>query len=122
MNAPATIDDYIARFPQDVQAILRKIRATVAKAVPRAQEQISYRMPTFMCDGVVIHFAAFKQHIGVFPPVREAKLKKEVARYAGPKGNLQFPLTERMPYALLARIAKARASENAANATARKRK
>lgn len=110
----ATIDDYIATFPPDVQALLQKIRATIAKAVPKAREKISYRIPAFALDGDVIYFAAFKKHIGLYPPVRDAKLKKEVARYAGPKGNLQFPLAQRIPYALIGRIAKARAQENAA--------
>lgn len=114
-GAPATtIDDYIATFPPDVQAILQKIRATIARAVPKAQEKISYRIPAFALDGDVVYFAAFKKHIGLYPPVRDAKLKKEVARYAGPKGNLQFPLAERIPYALISRVAKARAKENAA--------
>lgn len=118
-NAPTTIDEYIATFPPDVRAILQKIRATVAKAVPKARERISYRIPAFALDGDVIYFAAFKKHIGVYPPVRDPKLKKEVARYAGPKGNLQFPLTERIPYALIGRIAKAGARENAARAKAK---
>jgi uncharacterized protein YdhG (YjbR/CyaY superfamily) len=121
-STPATIDEYIATFSPDVQTILQKIRATVAKAVPKAQEKISYRIPAFELDGVVIYFAAFKKHIGVFPPVRDAKLKKDVARYAGPKGNLQFPLNERIPYALIGRIAKAHAKENAARVIARKKK
>ena len=125
MNASTTatsLDEYIATFPPDVQAILQKIRTTVAKAIPKAQERISYRIPAFALDGDVIYFAAFKKHIGVFPPVRDAKLRKEVARYAGPKGNLQFPLTERLPYALIGRIAKARAKENAARAAVRRKK
>jgi len=122
MTTPATIDDYIATFPPDVQEILQKIRATIAKAVPRAQEKISYRIPAFALSGDVIYFAAFKKHIGVYPPVRDAKLKKEVARYAGPKGNLQFPLAERIPYALIGRLAKARAKENAARAGTKKAK
>ena len=117
-----TIDDYIAGFPPDVQAILQKIRTTVAKAVPRATERISYRIPAFALDGDVIYFAAFKKHIGLYPPVRDPKLKKEIARYAGPKGNLQFPLTERIPYGLIGRIAKARARENAALAAAKRKK
>jgi uncharacterized protein YdhG (YjbR/CyaY superfamily) len=117
-----SVDEYIATFPPDVQAILQKIRTTVAKAIPKAQERISYRIPAFALDGDVIYFAAFKKHIGVFPPVRDAKLRKEVARYAGPKGNLQFPLTERIPYALIGRIAKARAKENAARAAVRRKK
>jgi uncharacterized protein YdhG (YjbR/CyaY superfamily) len=116
------IDDYIENFPPEVQEILQKIRTTIAKAVPKAQEQISYRIPAFMLDGIVIYFAAFKKHIGVFPPVRDPKLKKEVARYAGPKGNLQFPLSERIPYALIGRIAKARAKANVASAAAKRNK
>lgn len=119
---PETIDEYIATFPPDIQAILQKIRATIAKAIPKAQEKISYRIPAFVLDGDIIYFAAFKKHIGIFPPVRDAKLKKEVARYAGPKGNLQFPLTERIPYTLIGRIAKARAKENAARAAAKSKK
>jgi uncharacterized protein YdhG (YjbR/CyaY superfamily) len=121
-STPATIDEYIATFPPDVQAVLQKIRTTVAKAVPKAEEKISYRIPAFMLEGVVIYFAAFKKHIGVFPPVRDPKLKKEVARYAGPKGNLQFPLTERIPYALIGRVAKVRAKGNRASAAAKSKK
>lgn len=122
MKAAASIDDYIATFPPDIQEILQKIRATIAKAVPKASERISYRMPAFALDGDVIYFAAFKKHIGVYPPVRDAKLKQEVARYAGPKGNLQFPLAERIPYALIGRIARVRAKENAARAAAKRKK
>jgi uncharacterized protein YdhG (YjbR/CyaY superfamily) len=119
---PTTIDEYIATFPPDIQAILQKIRATIAKAIPKAQEKISYRIPAFALDGDVIYFAAFKKHIGLYPPVRDAKLKKEVARYAGPKGNLQFPLAERIPYPLIARLAKVRAKENAARVRAKQSK
>lgn len=121
-SKPETIDDYIATFPPDVQAILRKIRATIAKAIPKAQEKISYRIPAFALDGDIIYFAAFKKHIGIFPPVRDPKLQKEVAPYAGPKGNLQLPLTERIPYALIGRIAKVRAKESAARAAAKRKK
>lgn len=121
-NTPETIDDYIATFPPDIQAILRKIRTTIAKALPKAQEKISYRIPAFVDEGDIIYFAAFKKHIGLYPPVRDPRLKKEVARWAGPKGNLQFPLTERIPYALIGRIAKVRARETAARAAARKKK
>jgi uncharacterized protein YdhG (YjbR/CyaY superfamily) len=122
MKSPTTFDEYIASFSPDVQAILQQIRTTVAKAVPKAEEKISYRIPAFMLDGIVIYFAAFKKHIGVFPPVRDPQLKKEVARYAGPKGNLQFPLSERIPYALIGRIAKARARANVASAAAKRKK
>jgi len=100
-----TIDAYIASFPSKVQAILRKIRATVRKAAPDAQEKISYRMPAFFQNGVLIYFAAFKQHIGVFPPIRgDTDLQKQLAPYRGPKGNLKFPLDEPMPYDLIRRL------------------
>jgi len=118
-TVPATITAYIAAAPPAVRPILRQIRATIAKAVPGAKEGISYRMPTFFQDGVVIHFAAFKEHIGVFPPVKgDAKLMREIAPYAGPKGNLRFPLDEPMPYALIGRIAKARLRQNRERAKA----
>jgi uncharacterized protein YdhG (YjbR/CyaY superfamily) len=102
----ATIDDYIESCGQDVQPILLKIRATIHKAVPAATETISYRMPAFKHGRILLYFAAFKQHIGLYPPVRDnAALVKAVARYAGPKGNLKFPLDQPIPYALIARIA-----------------
>lgn len=109
---PATIDAYIAASPVDVQPILQRIRETVRKAAPRAEERISYRMPAFFQDGVVIYFAAFKKHIGIFPPVRDAALREQLAPYAGPKGNLQFPLSKPIPYALITKIVKARLREN----------
>ncbi|HTF90071.1 MAG TPA: DUF1801 domain-containing protein [Planctomycetota bacterium] len=109
---PSTIDEYIAAFEPGVRAVLRKIRSTVRKAAPAAQEKISYRIPCFAQDGVLVYFAAFKNHIGLFPPVRgDAKLKLAVSRYAGPKGNLKFPLDQPIPYALIARIVKARAKQ-----------
>ena len=93
--------------------MLRRIRATVRKAAPAAQEKISYRIPCFVQDGVLVYFAAFKNHIGLFPPVRgDAKLKRAASKYAGPKGNLKFRLDEPIPYALIARIVKARVKVN----------
>jgi len=101
------IDDYIAAFSPEVQAILRKIRSTIRKALPDAGERIGYQMPAFAQDGDVIYFAAFKKHIGVYPPVHgEEALMREIARYRGKKGNLQFPLDKPIPYALIGRIAK----------------
>ena len=113
-SAAPDIDAYITTFPPEVRVILRAIRATVRKAAPKAEERISYRMPAFFQDGVLIYFAAFKKHIGVFPPVRDEQVRAAVAKYAGPKGNLQFPLAEAMPYALIARIVRARVRENLA--------
>lgn len=106
---PQDFDEYIAAFPPNVRAILKKICASIKKAAPKAEERISYRMPAFFQDGALIYFAAFKSHIGIFPPVRgDAQLLKSLARYRGPKGNLKFPLDEPIPYLLISRIVKAR--------------
>jgi len=106
---PKTIDDYIAGFPPAVQTILAKIRRTIKAAAPEAEETISYRIPTFKLNGVLVHFAAFKKPIGLFPPVRgDNDLMKAVRPYAGPKDNLQFPIEKPIPYALIRRIVKVR--------------
>ena len=110
--APKNIDDYIAAFSPRVRAILKKVRATVRKAAPGAKERISYGIPAFALNGILIYFAAFKNHIGFYPPVRDQKLKKAVAIYAGEKGNLRFPLDQPIPYALIGRIVKVRVREN----------
>jgi len=111
-SVPESIDTYIAGFSSKVQSILKKIRSTVRKAAPKAKEKISYRMPAFFQDGVLIYFAAFKNHIGIFPPVRgDAKLLKQLAPYRGPKGNLKFPLDDPMPYDLIRRIVISRLKE-----------
>ena len=81
--AARTIDDYIASFPPKVRAILKKVRATVRKAAPRAEERISYGIPAFTLGGMLVYFAAFKSHIGLYPPVRDSKLKRAAAVYAG---------------------------------------
>jgi len=114
-GAPSGIDDYIAAHPPKVRAILTRIRRTVKKAVPEAAETISYRMPTFTLNGVVVHFAAFTSHIGLYPPVRgDAALLKAAAPYANEKGNLRFPFDEPIPYDLITRIVRARAALNLA--------
>jgi uncharacterized protein YdhG (YjbR/CyaY superfamily) len=106
---PKTVDDYIATFAPDLQAVLQKIRQTVKAAAPDAEETISYRMPAFKLNGMLVYFAAFQKHIGLFPPVRgDNGLMQAVRPYAGPKGNLQFPFKKRIPYALIRRIVKAR--------------
>ena len=118
-----TIDDYIATFPLNIQAILKKIRLTIRKGAPEAEEKISYRMPAFFQGGVLIYFAAFKSHIGIFPPVRgDAQLLKQLAPYRGPKGNLKFPLDEPIPYHLISRIVKLRVKENIERARSRREK
>ena len=90
MAIPQSVDAYIASSPPEVQPILKAIRLTVRKAAPTAEERISYRMPAYFLGGVLVYFAAFKKHIGFYPPVYDKSLKPLIARYVGPKGNLQF--------------------------------
>ena len=117
--APKSIDQYIASFSPEVQAILEKIRLTIRNAAPDAQETISYNIPTFTLKGILVHFAAFKKHIGFFPPVRgDAKLEKAASIYAGEKGNLRFPLDQPIPYGLIERLVKLRAKQNLLKARA----
>ena len=119
--AAASIDAYIALQPGAVQPILQHIRAIVREEAPAAQEVISYRMPAFTQVGVLVYFAAFKRHIGVYPPVSgDAALLDALAPYRGPKGNLAFPLAEPMPYELIRRVARQRVIENAARAARRR--
>jgi len=111
--APQNVDSYIASFSPEVQLILEKIRLTIRQAAPDAQEVISYSMPAFRQDGILVYFAAFKKHIGLYPPVRgDAKLEKAISVYAGEKGNLQFPLDRPIPYRLIERIVKLRVKQN----------
>ena len=117
------IDGYISQFPADVQAILEKVRATIRHAAPEAKETISYQMPAFKQHGMLVYFAAWKHHIGLYPPVSGDKaLEKAVARYAGPKRNLQFPLDEPIPFDLIERIVKLRVKQDTAKAAARRKK
>ena len=110
---PKSIDEYIAAFPPKVQTILKKIRQTVRKNAPNASEIISYNMPAFRQNKILIWFAAFKNHIGVFPPISgDAKLQKAISPYAGPKGNLKFPLDQPFPYPLLEKIVKLRVKQD----------
>ena len=120
--AAKTVDEYIAAFPPRVQAILKKVRATIRKAAPEAKETISYRIPAFTLDGVLVYYAAFKNHIGLYPPIRgDARLEKAVAPYAGEKGNLRFPLDEAIPYALIERIVKHRVKQSRERGRSRER-
>lgn len=118
-----SIDAYIATHPPAVRSVLRRIRATVRTAAPDASELISYRMPAFAQDGILIYFAAFKNHIGMFPPVSgDPRLERSLSRYMGPKGNLRFPLDEPLPFHLIRRIVTLRLRQNVAKAAARRRR
>ena len=121
--APQNIDDYISAFSPDIRAILKKIRQIVLKNAPGAEEIISYRMPAFRMNAILLYFAAFKNHIGLYPPVSgNAGLEKALARFAGPKGNLKFPLDQPVPFGLIQRIVKLRVKQDLTKAAARKKK
>lgn len=122
-TAPKTIDEYIAGFPDDVQAILQKIRITVREAAPQAQETIKYRMPTFTLKGNLVHFAAFKNHIGFYPiPTGIEAFKQDLSVYKQGKGSVQFPLDQPIPYDLIGRIVAFRVKENLEKAAAKGKK
>ena len=118
---PESVDAYIATFPKKVQAILNRVRRTVRKAAPDAVEKISYRMPAYMQDGVLLYFGGFKEHVGIYPPVRDKVLMREAAAYANERGNLAFRYDEPVPWALLERIVKANARDNALKASVKRK-
>jgi uncharacterized protein YdhG (YjbR/CyaY superfamily) len=120
---PKSIDAYIAKYSPEIQAILERIRQTISTAAPDAQEIISYQIPAFTLGGVLVYFAAFKSHIGFYPPVSgDARLVRAIAPYAGEKGNLRFPLDQPMPYDLIERIVKLRVKQNLAKAASKRKK
>jgi uncharacterized protein YdhG (YjbR/CyaY superfamily) len=120
--APENIDEYIAGFPADVQEILQKVRQTIKKAAPTAQERISYQMPTFTLNSNLVHFAAYKNHVGFYPtPEAIQKFKKELSVYKGAKGSVQFPIDKPMPLSLISKIVKFRVEDDKAKAAAKKK-
>ena len=119
---PKTIDEYITGFPPEVQRILKRVRKTIRKAAPDANEAIRYQIPTFTLNGNLVHFGAFKKHIGFYPAPRGIEnFKKELAPYEGAKGSVRFPLDKPIPYALIGKIVKFRRKKNLEK-TAKKRK
>ena len=118
--APQTIDAYIAGFPEEVQAILQQIRRAIHETAPEATEAISYGMPTFKLHGNLVHFAAFKNHIGFYPvPSGMAAFQEELAAYKQGKGSVQFPLDKPMPLDLIRRIVEFRVQESKGKAANR---
>jgi uncharacterized protein YdhG (YjbR/CyaY superfamily) len=116
-DKPVTVDEYIAGFAPEVRAILEKVRATVTAAAPEAKEVISYRMPALKQKGILVFYAAFKGHIGFYPPIAgDAALEQEAAVYAGEKGNLRFPYDRPIPYKLIGKLTKLRAAQDKAKA------
>ena len=121
-SAPASVDAYIAGFPPEVRAVLRKMRATIRKAAPDAEEKISYMMPAIFLEGPLVYYAAFKNHIGFFPTSTGVKaFKSELAAYETSKGTVRFPLDKPLPLGLIARVVKFRVKENRSRAAAKQR-
>lgn len=108
-----TIDEYIATFPPNIQTLLQQIRATIHKAAPEAEETISYNMPAFKQNGVLVYFAAFKNHIGFFPTAQGVEaFKDKLAAYKTSKGTIQFPLDQPLPLELIDEIVRLRVKTN----------
>ncbi len=119
---PGNIDAYIAQFPQDVQGILEQIRVTVKEAAPGAEETIKYAMPTFTLKGNLVHFAAFKNHIGFYSaPTGIEAFKKDLSDYNTAKGSIQFPLDKPVPLGLITKIVRFRVQENLEKAGIKKK-
>lgn len=119
----SAIDAYIATFPKDIQEILEALRATIRAAAPDAEEKISYQIPTFTLKGNLVHFAAFKHHIGFYPTSHVIEVfQDELAPYAGAKGTVRFPIDQPLPMDLISRIVRFRVAENLATAATKSRK
>ena len=122
-NTPSTIDEYIVGFPPEVQILLKKMRATILAAAPQAVEAISYQMPTFKLAGNLVHFAAYRNHIGFYPtPSGIENFQQELSGYQSSKGAVQFPLDQPIPFDLVSRIVRFRVQENLEKAAAKKKK
>ena len=116
-NAEAAIEAYIEAAAPAAQVVLRRIRQIARDAAPHAKETISYRMPAVRGRGILIYFAAFKSHIGLYPPIKaDPALDAALAPYRGPKGNLRFPLDQPVPYDLIERIVLLRVEQDRAKA------
>ncbi len=124
MAKVTTVSEYIRAQPKALQPVLRQVRETIRKAVPKAEEVISYQMPAYkLPGGTVIFFAGWKEHFAIYPatqPLVEA-FKKELAPYALSKGTIRFPLDQKVPVGLISRLAKFRARETNARAAAKRR-
>ena len=110
-----TIDEYIAACPENVRPLLEEMRRVIRQAAPQAEETIGYAIPTFKLNGNLVHFAAFKNHIGFYPtPAAIVAFKKELSLYEQAKGSLQFPLDQPIPFGLVKKIVKFRVKQNLA--------
>jgi uncharacterized protein YdhG (YjbR/CyaY superfamily) len=118
MSEPKNIDEYIRTFPKETQSILKKLRASIKAVAPNAEEAIKYQLPTFRLNGKnLVHFGAWKNHIGFYPtPSATVAFKKELQKYKGAKGSVQFPIDKPLPMALIKKIVSFRVKENSAKA------
>jgi len=122
MNKPADIDAYIADFPEPIQNLLQEVRATIKRTAPEAEEMISYGMPAFRQNGMLVYFAAFKNHIGFYPiPSGIEAFREELSTFKGTKGSVHFPLNKPLPVELIARIVNFRIEENMQKALLKKK-
>jgi uncharacterized protein YdhG (YjbR/CyaY superfamily) len=118
-----SIDEYIAAFPEDIQALLEAVRATIKAAAPDAEERISYQMPAFALNGILVYFSALKHDIGFYPTASGIEaFKDELSMYKGTKGAVRFPINQPLPLELIGRIVRFRVAENLKKAEARKKK
>jgi uncharacterized protein YdhG (YjbR/CyaY superfamily) len=116
------IDSYIASFPEEIRKLLEQIRVAIRKAAPDAKETISYGMPAFEQNGILVYFAAFKNHIGFYPTASGVEaFKNDLSLYEGSKGTVRFPLDKPIPVELITRIVKFRINENIAKAKTKAR-
>ena len=117
-----TVDEYLATFPPETKILLKKIRATIKAAAPQAEEMISYSIAGYKYHGILIYFAGFTNHVSMYPAPRGTEIfKKELSRYKGGKGTVQFPLDKPLPLKLITRIVKFRATINVEKAKAKKK-
>lgn len=122
-ESPKNIDDYIAGFPPEVQEFLEQIRTTIQEAAPAAEEAIKYQMPTFVLNENLVHFAAYKNHVGFYPtPSGIEKFKDKLSSYKNAKGSVQFPIDKPMPLKLIRKIVEFRVKEIQAKALAKQKK
>jgi uncharacterized protein YdhG (YjbR/CyaY superfamily) len=118
-----TVDEYISQYPEDVQEILRRLRALIRESAPQAEERIGYQMPGYYLNGPLVYFAGFKRHIGFYPTAAELQpFEYELAGYKRSKGTIQFPLEKPIPYDLIARIVQYRVAENLTKSKSSSRK
>ncbi len=113
MTIVSDTDEYISTFPEKTQKMLEQIRSTIKKAAPKAEEVISYGMPSFKQNGMLVYFAGYRNHIGFYPtPSGIREFKKELFMYKGAKGSVQFPLDKPLPLSVIRKIVKYRVAEN----------